>query len=164
LGLLKDDENGGIGMARTTTQQLPVRIYRTERQLALAAPLAGLEPEDIRITIDGRHVTIDGKQRGPRQHELDLLQAEWSVGPYHRELELPEAVDGGLANATYGNGVLVLTLPKADATSQPRRVEFTLQAVRPTHGEHIGHMGHDIRPTTTREHWDRLTEVRRSAA
>src|SRR5437867_10327753 len=110
-------------------QQLPVRIYRSENQFALAAPLAGLEPEDIRIMIDGKHVIIDGKQRGPRQDRLDLLQAEWSIGPYHREIDLPEEVDGSLANATYGNGVLVLTIPKASVTPRPSRAEFTLDAI-----------------------------------
>ena len=146
-------------MSKKQAQHLPVRIYRSERQFALAAPLAGLEPEDIRISINGKHVTIHGNQRGPRQHRLDLLQAEWSVGPYHREIELPETVDGSLANATYGNGVLVLTLPKAGATAKPARTEFTLEAIRPTRGERVGHVGHDIRPTTTKEHWARLAEI-----
>ena len=126
-------------------QQLPVRIYESENQFALAAPLAGLEPEDIRILIDGRHVSIDGKVRGPRQDQLRLLQSEWSIGPYHRDIDLPEEVDGSLANATYGNGVLVLTLPKAK-TARPDRVEFVLEAVEPTRGARIGHVGHDIRP------------------
>ena len=146
-------------MSKKQAQHLPVRIYRSERQFALAAPLAGLEPEDIRISINGKHVTIHGNQRGPRQHGLDLVQAEWSIGPYHRDIDLPEAVNGSLANATYGNGVLVLTLPKANGSAKPIRTEFTLQAVRPTRGEHIGHVGHDIRPTTTREHWARLAEI-----
>jgi HSP20 family protein len=146
-------------MWKKQAQELPVRIYRSEKQFALAAPLAGLEPEDIRISINGKHVTIHGNQRGPRQDNLDLVQAEWSIGPYHRDIDLPEAVNGSLANATYGNGVLVLTLPKADGSGKPIRTEFTLEAVRPTCGEHIGHLGHDIRPTTTREHWARLAEI-----
>jgi HSP20 family protein len=140
-------------------QQLPVRLYQSEKQFALAAPLAGLEPEDIRVTIDGKHVTIDGKQRGPRQDQLDLLQAEWSIGPYHREVELPEEVDGSLANATYGNGVLVLTIPKASMTPSPSRAEFSLDPVRPARGERVGHVGHHIWPTSTREHWARLAEI-----
>jgi len=146
-------------MPKKKMQQLPVRIYRSENQFALAAPLAGLEPGDITVTIDGQRVKIQGKQRGPRQHDLDLLKAEWSVGPYHREIELPETVDGSLANATYGNGVLVLTMPKASASANPAPTEFTLEAVRPTRGERVGHAGHDIRPTTTREHWARAGET-----
>jgi HSP20 family protein len=140
-------------------QQLPIRIYRSKNQFAIAAALAGLEPEDIHISINGKHITIDGKQRGPRQDQLDLLQSEWTIGPYHREIDLPEEVDGSLANATYGNGVLILTIPKASVTPKPTRAEFTLEAVRPTRGERVGHVGHNIRPTTTREHWARLAEI-----
>jgi HSP20 family protein len=136
-------------MPKKQTQQLPVRIYESENQFALAAPLAGLEAGDIHITIDGKRVTIHGKQRGPRQDRLDLLQAEWNIGPYYREIDLPETVNGSLANATYGNGVLVLTMPKANATPAAR-VEFTLETINPTRGERIGHVGHEIEPTTKR--------------
>ncbi len=151
-------------MPKKKMQQLPVRIYRQENQFALAAPLAGLEPQDIRIAIDGKHITIDGKQRGPRQNRLDLLQAEWSVGPYHREVELPETVDGSLANATYGNGVLVLTIPKAAAPAKPGRTEFTLEPIRLGRGERVGHVGHDIKPATTQEHRLRIVEMNRRPA
>src|SRR5574339_863125 len=98
-------------MAKKRLQQLQVRIYQNENQFAIAAPLAGLEPEDISVMIEGDRVTIHGDERGPRQHGLDLIKAEWTIGPYKREIVLPAHVDGALANATYGNGVLVLTLP-----------------------------------------------------
>ena len=148
-------------MSKGQMQQLPLRLFRSENQFVMAAPLAGLEAEDIRVTIDGKHVTIHGNQRGPRQDCLDLLQAEWGIGPYHREIELPEPVNGVLANATYGNGVLVLTMPKANSTTGPSRAEFTLEAIRPARGERVGHVGHHIRPTTTREHRARLAETRK---
>ena len=135
-------------MPKKQTQRLPVRIYESENQYAIAAPLAGLEAGDIHITIDGKHVTIHGKQRGPRQDRLDLLQVEWNIGPYYREIDLPDTVDGSLTNATYGNGVLVLTMPKSNGTAP--RVEFTLEAIHPTRGERIGHVGHEIQATTKR--------------
>jgi HSP20 family protein len=116
----------------------------------LAAPVAGLEPGDITVAIEGKRVTIQGKERGPHQHDLDLLKAEWTIGPFFREVVLPKNVDGSLANATYGNGVLVLTMPKANGREKPTRTEFTLEAIEPTRGERIGHVGHKIQNTTTR--------------
>jgi HSP20 family protein len=146
-------------------QKLPVRVYQKENQFVLAAPLAGLEPDDIRITIDGRQVTIHGNERGPRQDDLDLLKAEWRIGPYHRQIELPETVNGSLTNATYGNGVLVLTIPKADGNEKSTRAEFTLDAIQPTRGERVGHVGHEIKPATTEDHWVRLARIpKRDAA
>jgi HSP20 family protein len=151
-------------MSKHRTKQLPVRIYQSENQFALAAPVAGLEPGDITITIEGRRVTIQGKQRGPHQHDLDLLKAEWSIGPYHRDILLPENVDGSLANATYGNGVLVLTMPKAKAAENSVRAEFTLEPIKATRGERVGHMGHDIQATTTKQHFERLAQIPKRVA
>ena len=137
-------------MSKRQAKRLPVRIYQSENQFALAAPVAGLEPGDITVAIEGKRVTIQGKERGPHQHDLDLLKAEWTIGPFFREVVLPKNVDGSLANATYGNGVLVLTMPKANGREKPTRTEFTLEAIEPTRGERIGHVGHRIQNTTTR--------------
>ena len=153
---------GGI-MLRKRTNHLPVRIYQSKNQFAVAAPVPGLEPEDITVAIEGRHVTIRGKERGPRQHDLDLLKAEWFIGPYHREIDFPENLDGSLANATYGNGVLVLTLPRSGARDAKPRTEFTLDRVSATRGERVGHTGHDIRQTTTQEHMERHTQTPRKS-
>src|SRR5258706_10982733 len=90
---------------------VPVRMYTTDSRIMIAAPMPGLEPDDISVNVADAHVTIRGQERGPRQHERDLLLAEWTVGPYERQIELPRPVNGALANATYGNGVLVLALP-----------------------------------------------------
>ena len=134
-------------------QNIPVRIYQSDNQLALIAPVAGLEPADITVAIDEKRVTIKAKERGPHQHDLDLVVAEWTIGPYYREVMLPQDVDGSLANATYGNGVLVLTMPKLKRSQKTKPAEFTLQPVEPPRGEHVGHTGHNPQRTTTEKHW-----------
>jgi HSP20 family protein len=154
---------GVIYMSQIKAKELPIRLYQSDNQFALAVPLAGREPEDILISIDGDRVTIRGNERGPRQHDLDLLKAEWSIGPFYREVILPESVDGSLANATYGNGVLVLTLPRSRSSDSPASADFTLETIGHARGEHIGHMGHDIQRTTTAEHRQRLAQIPRKA-
>lgn len=133
-------------------QEIPVRIYRTDDLLMLVAPMPGLEPGDVSVTIDDDRVVVHGEERGPRQHERDLLLAEWTIGPYRREVTLPDAVSASLTNATYGNGTLVLSMPRATKDRPPARGVIRLQVVEATRGEHVGHTGHDIRPTTTAEH------------
>jgi HSP20 family protein len=91
---------------------VPVRLYQIDDRIMVAAPMPGLEPEDIAVIVAGSRVIIRGAERGPGQHERDVLLAEWTIGPYYRELVLPQPVNGVLTNATYGNGVLVLALPK----------------------------------------------------
>lgn len=96
-------------------QQVPLKVYRAEDRLTVAAPMAGMEPEDlaIEITADGR-LLLDGEVRGLLKDVKVLLLDEWSVGAYYRDYLLPEPVDGSQATATYGNGVLVVTFPLAD--------------------------------------------------
>ena len=131
-------------------QTVPVRIYESGNHLMLAAPMPGLQPQDISISIADHTISIRGEERGPRQDNLELLIAEWNIGPYFREIALEQAVNGPLTNATYGNGVLVLAMPKArDALAID--AEFTLEPISATRGERIGHTGSAINPVGTGE-------------
>jgi HSP20 family protein len=134
-------------------QVLPVRVYQTDERIMLAVPMPGVEPEDILVRIDGRRVAIHGEERGPHQSEIALSIAEWSIGPYHRELELTEPVDGSLTNATHGNGVLVLSMPKVSAGHAGAAAEFRLITVAGGRGERVGHVGRHVVPHSTEEHW-----------
>ncbi len=119
-------------------EQIPVRVYQSDSRIMVAAPMPGLEPEDIHVTVEGQNIRIHGEQRGVHQDDRDLLMTEWEIGPYYRDLMLPEVVDGRTANATYGNGVLVLILPKATAGATEKS-EILLEAIEPTVGMRIGH-------------------------
>jgi HSP20 family protein len=140
------------GTARQDAGEVPVRVYEGDGRLMVMAPLPGLEPPDISVTVRGDRVVIKGEQRGPRQDERQLHLAEWSVGPYHRELTLPERVDGARGNATYGNGVLVLALPKASQDGAAVDAEFRLQVIGAPRGQRVGHHGQDLSATTTEAH------------
>ena len=144
-------------------QTVPVQMHQTPDLLVLAAPMPGLEPEDITVTIRNEHLTIGGAYRGSRQHQPGILLSEWTVGPYYREVILPQLVDGELTNATYGNGVLVLSMPKLAPGAQGRHTEFRLQALTDTRGQRVGHTGAHIEPTSTQaRHQDRAQANRQT--
>ena len=134
------------------SQKIPVRIYDRDQHIILAAPLPGLEPENISVTVERNKVTIMGEERGPGQHGLDVIVGEWTIGPYYREVSLPQIVDGSLTNATYGNGVLVLSMPKCKEGESASEANFQLHPVGATHGERVGHSGMEIHRTSTFEH------------
>src|SRR5690349_24564589 len=99
-------------------QHIPVKVYRTDERLMTAAPMAGLEPENIlvEVTGDGRLI-LHGDQRALLKEVKELLVDEWSVGVYHRELALPVPVNAVCANVTYGKPDLFLLehhLPDTD--------------------------------------------------
>jgi HSP20 family protein len=123
---------------------VPAKIYRTPLRVMAAVPMPGLEPEDISVEVAlPASLVIRGRRRGELKGLKDELLNEWSAGGYTREIALPEAVDGELANVTYGNGVLVVALPVATKT---RPAHLTLAALTPTRGLHGGNMGRPIRP------------------
>ena len=145
-------------MTRTQppAQSVPVQVHQTDTLIVLAAPMPGLEPQDIRVSIVGDKVTIQGNYRGSRQEKDELLVSEWTMGPYEREIVLPQPVNGPLTNATYGNGVLVVAMPKAEEEGGDLHAEFQIEVVQATLGQRIGHTGSELRPTTTEEHRRRM--------
>ena len=137
-------------------QTVPLQVHQADERLVLAAPMPGLEPQDISVIISGTRATIRGEYRGSRQDQPEILISEWTVGPYYREVVLPQPVDGALTNATYGNGVLVLSMPMLHPGEQGGYTEFRLEADKGARGQRVGHTGSDIQPTPPRKHHQRV--------
>jgi HSP20 family protein len=124
---------------REKIQEIPIKVYRTADRLMVAAPMPGMQPEDIlvQVTEDGRLI-LQGELRGLLKDVKELLLDEWSVGSYYREITLPDIVDGEQTNVTYANGVLVVAMVVSDVT---RPATLTLEKVGPAHGERVGNIG-----------------------
>jgi len=121
--------------------------------------MPGLEAQDIAVIINGNRVIIQGEYRGSRQNQPEILISEWTIGPYYREVVLPQAVDGALTNATYGNGVLVLSMPILQPGKQGGYTEFRLEADKGARGQRVGHTGSDLQPTTPEQHDRRVGQT-----
>jgi HSP20 family protein len=123
---------------------VPVNIYRGLRRLMVATRLPGLEPQNIRLEVKGVRFSIQGMLRGVGQEQRPgYLQHEWMVGPYRREVELPEPVDATRANATYDNGVLVVMFPRVAQTVSGT---ITMTKVGTAKGRCRRHVGKDLQP------------------
>lgn len=137
-------------------QSIPVRMYRSEDRLMVAAPMAGLEPENIEAEITPQnHLRLHGAVRGVLQDQRNLLIAEWTIGDYQRDLELPMPVNGDETNMTYGNGVVVVAMPIAEKTAP---AHLRMQTIRDTKGERVGNAGHPPHPMTTAQHEANLVD------
>ncbi|MGE3539754.1 MAG: Hsp20/alpha crystallin family protein [Candidatus Tectimicrobiota bacterium] len=128
-------------------QTVPVQLHQAEQRLVLAAPMPGLAPQDITVTIHSDRVIIDGVYRGSRQGQPELLVSEWTVGPYYRDMPLPQPVNGALTHATYGNGVLVLSMPTLEAGQQAESREFRLEVQSHSLEQHAQPAASHRRPT-----------------
>jgi HSP20 family protein len=122
-------------------QEIPVKVYRTADRLMVAAPMPGLEPEDILVEITNTcHLLLQGQIRGVLKGdgEKELLVDEWSVGGYYRDVALPDSVDGEHTNVNYGNGVIVVAMPLSERTIP---AQLSMDTVGPARGEHMGNSG-----------------------
>ena len=134
-------------------QNVPVQLHQGDGLLVLTAPMPGMEPEDISVRIQGDQVIVRGNYRGSRKDQPEILVSEWTIGPYYRQITLPQPVHGALTNITYGNGVLVVAMPTrepgapADSTAY---AELQLETMPNARGQHVGHTGTEKKRTTTR--------------
>ena len=90
------------------------------------AELPGMKKEDIAVAIDGNNVSINAEARHEKEvkeegkEEGKLLCSERYYGPVSRMVTLPFDIDPAKSEATYEEGVLTLTLPKAAGVEAKR--------------------------------------------
>ena len=92
--------------------ELGVDIFRQGELLMIRSTLAGVEPEDLDVSIDGDLLTIRGTRRSPFNiHDEDWFHQECYWGPFSRSIVLPLDVYPERAEASLHQGVLTLRLP-----------------------------------------------------
>lgn len=95
--------------------QLAIDVYQTADTVVVKAPVAGVKPEDLDVSITEELVTIRGERhdQGSEQVEGYLVQ-ECYWGPFSRSYALPVAVDSEKAVAKLNDGgILTIVIPKA---------------------------------------------------
>jgi len=123
----------------TDPTAVPINMFENDRELMVVTPMPGVAPEDISIDVtDDGQLTVRAAMHGEGQERIDHILREWSYGPYERTIALPCAVDVRHANLTFGNGVLSISFPKADATNAGR---VLVQRTGHTRGMIAGHAG-----------------------
>jgi HSP20 family protein len=96
-------------------------VYSTAEEIVLTATLPGLTTDEVSITIDGDRLSIEGELRAPLEN-VDYIFRERPYGRFSRVLTLNIPIDAEKAEAEFENGVLTLTLPKAEE-SKPKVIK-----------------------------------------
>lgn len=95
--------------------QLTVDVYQTPHQIVIQAPMAGVKPDDVDVSITRDMITIQGKREHIREaHVDDYYYQELYWGSFSRSILLPQEIDPDNAEATFRHGLLVVRLPKLD--------------------------------------------------
>jgi HSP20 family protein len=92
-----------------------IDMYQTENDVVVKASIPGMKAEDVQINITGDVLTLKGelKQEDERKDKAWHIR-EQRFGSFERSVALPTAVKTDKADAVFENGVLTITLPKAD--------------------------------------------------
>ena len=113
--------NGGPAM-------LPLDISENENEFVIKASLPGIKPEDVQITVHGDMVTIRGETKSEEEKKGEHYHLrERRFGQFQRTVRLSTPVVADKAQAQFDNGVLTLTLPKAEE-AKPKQVKIGGQA------------------------------------
>ena len=115
---------GGGRLAPAGMEVPAVDVYQTDDAVVVKSAIPGIKPEDIDISITGDTLTIKGETRVEEEvNEENYIRRERRYGSFYRSLALPLPVVTEKAEAEFENGVLTLTLPKAEEV-KPKAIKI----------------------------------------
>jgi len=100
-----------------------IDVYEDRDHLVLKAELPGMKKEDINIQLQGDVLTLSGERKEEEVFDkAETYRAERFLGKFQRSLTLPVSVDASKVQASYKDGILAVTLPKAEE-AKPKQIE-----------------------------------------
>ncbi len=92
-----------------------IDMYQTDDEIVVKAALPGIKSDEVQINITGEVLTLKGEMK----HEEDKKEKAWHIheqrwGSFERSVVLPNDVVADKAKAEFENGILTITLPKAE--------------------------------------------------
>jgi len=95
-----------------------IDIKEHDNYYIVYADVPGIDPSAIDVSVDNGVLTIKGKKESEKKEEKEnYLHVERSSGSFMRQMTLPESVDSSKVKAKSKNGVLEITLPKAEKST-----------------------------------------------
>ena len=98
-----------------------LNIWEEDTKLCVETEVPGLKLDDLELYVDGNELTVKGQRQDVREEGVSFHRRERGVGPFSRVVRLPVEVDADKVEATLRNGVLTITLPKAQSVL-PHRI------------------------------------------
>ena len=99
-----------------------IDMYQTNDEIVVKAALPGIKAEEVQINVTGEVLTLKGEMK----QEEDIKEKAWHIheqryGSFERSVALPTDVVADKAKAEFENGILTITLPKAEDV-KPRTI------------------------------------------
>lgn len=102
----------------------PIDVHETDDALVVSASLPGMKADDLEMTITGQTLSLRGEFKADDEIKRDqYLYRERRYGSFSRTVQLPVRVQGDQARATFSDGILTLSIPKAEEV-KPRQIRI----------------------------------------
>jgi HSP20 family protein len=119
---LFDDLSGGSFEPATRDWAMPLDVVEGEEGFTIKASLPGVNSDDIDITFEDKVLTIKAEVKNEDEREENNYHIrERQFGSFGRSVRLGVDINVDNIDANYENGILTLTLPKAEAV-KPKRI------------------------------------------
>jgi HSP20 family protein len=100
-------------------------LYQSNDNVIAVVELPGMHKEDIEISLHDSTLTISGeRKRESSSTGENAERTERYIGTFRRSVALPTRVDAGKVSATYRDGILTVTLPKAEEV-KPKQIQVS---------------------------------------
>jgi HSP20 family protein len=110
------------GNVITSTWFAPTDVSEDENSLQISMELPGVEPDDVRLSLENNILTIRGEKRQRSEENNERVHRfERTYGVFERTFALPNTVDVDKIEARFENGVLLVRIPKAEK-ARPREI------------------------------------------
>jgi len=102
----------------------PIDIYETADAYKVVAELPGFTPDQVDVTVNEGTLTIKGERKFYEEtNEENFHRIERRFGAFQRLVSLPQQVQADKVEAGFENGVLTVSIPKAELV-KPRKIEI----------------------------------------
>lgn len=101
--------------------RLPIDVFTTPSEIIVKAPVPGVPPENVEVTLEGDTLTIRAELPVPLEN-VEYIFQECPGGRFSRVLTLNVPIDVDNIEATFDNGLLTLTLPK-EVPAEPKTIK-----------------------------------------
>jgi HSP20 family molecular chaperone IbpA len=115
-------EQGGETTRGAVLYRPVADIVEGKEGVLVQIEMPGVRSEDVEISVERRVLTVRGRGRVTAPEGFRLVYSEYGEGDYERAFTLSQDIDEGRIAAAMKNGVLTLTLPRAEA-AKPRKIE-----------------------------------------
>jgi HSP20 family protein len=100
----------------------PLELVDKDDKVVFTAIIPGVKRDEVELSVLGDTLTIAGEKKLPETQDANYIRHERPHGTFRRLVDMPYSIDQSKITASYKDGILTITLPKAEE-AKPRQIK-----------------------------------------